>query len=159
MPRRSLVCWANTYLNDSRRSPSSLRRLESFSRTSSLTWFWFVSKTVVFVGVGVVFASTIVVAMAVIVVVMAANVVAMPVIVVVMAAIVVAMPVIVVAMTVMGVLPFGRGWGDARISASSSWLEVLPHYLPLHPSVMVDSELVSPLLILLPFALLVVSVI
>jgi len=145
MPRRSLVCWANTYLNDSRRSPSSLRRLESFSRTSSLTWFWFVSKTVVFVGVGVVFASTIVVAMAVIVVVMAA--------------IVVAMPVIVVAMTVMGVLPFGRGWGDARISASSSWLEVLPHYLPLHPSVMVDSELVSPLLILLPFALLVVSVI
>ncbi len=152
MPRRSLVCWANTYLNDSRRSPSSLRRLESFSRTSSLTWFWFVSKTVVFVGVGVVFASTIVVAMAVIVV-------AMPVIVVVMAAIVVAMPVIVVAMTVMGVLPFGRGWGDARISASSSWLEVLPHYLPLHPSVMVDSELVSPLLILLPFALLVVSVI
>ena len=152
MPRRSLVCWANTYLNDSRRSPSSLRRLESFSRTSSLTWFWFVSKTVVFVGVGVVFASTIVVVMAVIVV-------AMPVIVVVMAAIVVAMPVIVVAMTVMGVLPFGRGWGDARISASSSWLEVLPHYLPLHPSVMVDSELVSPLLILLPFALLVVSVI
>ena len=99
----------------------------------------------VFVGVGVVFASTIVVAMAVIVVAMAA--------------IVVAMPVIVVAMTVMGVLPFGRGWGDARISASSSWLEVLPHYLPLHPSVMVDSELVSPLLILLPFALLVVSVI
>ena len=152
MPRRSLVCWANTYLNDSRRSPSSLRRLESFSRTSSLTWFWFVSKTVVFVGVGVVFASTIVVAMAAIVV-------AMPVTVVVMAAIVVAMPVIVVAMTVMGVLPFGRGWGDARISASSSWLEVLPHYLPLHPSVMVDSELVSPLLILLPFALLVVSVI
>ena len=145
MPRRSLVCWANTYLTCSRRSPSSLRRLESFSRTSSLTWFWFVSKTVVFVGVGVVFASTIVVAMAVIVVVMAA--------------IVVAMPVIVVAMTVMGVLPFGRGWGDARISASSSWLEVLPHYLPLHPSVMVDSELVSPLLILLPFALLVVSVI
>ena len=36
------------------------------------------------------------------------------------------------------VLPFGRDWGDSRISASSSWPEGLPNYLTQRPSVMAD---------------------
>ena len=56
------------------------------------------------------------------------------------------------------VLPFGRDWGDYRRSTSSSWPEVPPNYLTRRPSVMADAELASPLLALLPFALLVVVV-
>ena len=94
-----------------------------------MTWFWFVFAVGAYV-------STIVVAM--------------PEIVVAMAVIVVAMAVIVV-----DVLPFGRDWGDYRRSASSSWPEGLPNYLTRLPSVMEDAELASPLLALLPFALLI----
>ena len=57
------------------------------------------------------------------------------------------------------VLPFGRDWGDARISASSSWPEGLPNYLPQPPSVMEDAELASPLLLLVVFVLPVVVVV
>ena len=39
---------------------------------------------------------------------------------------------------VLEVLPFGRDWGDSRISASSSWPEGLPNYLTQRPSVMED---------------------
>ena len=36
------------------------------------------------------------------------------------------------------VLPFGRDWGDSRISANFSWPEGLPNYLTQRPSVMAD---------------------
>ena len=96
-----------------------------------MTWFWFVFAVGVFVSTIGDFVSTIVVAMP---------------------EIVVAMAVIVV-----GVLPFGRDWGDYRRSASSSWPEGLPNYLTQPPFVViVVVELLSPLLALLPFALLIV---
>ena len=64
--------------------------------------------------------------------------------------------VMVKAEIVVGVLPFERDWGDYRRFASSSWPEGLPNYLTRLPSVMEDAELASPLLALLPFALLIV---
>ena len=57
------------------------------------------------------------------------------------------------------VLPFGRDWGDYRRSASFSWPEGLPNYLPQPPSVMEDAELASPLLLLVAFLLPVVVVV
>ena len=103
-----------------------------------MTWFWFVFAVGVFVSTIGDFVSTIVVFVS---------------------TIVVAMPEIVVAMAVIvvGVLPFGRDWGDYRRSASSSWPEGLPNYLTQPPFVViVVVELLSPLLALLPFALLIV---
>ncbi len=39
------------------------------------------------------------------------------------------------------VLPFGRDWGDSRISANFSWPEGLPNYLTQRPAVGGDGEL------------------
>ena len=56
------------------------------------------------------------------------------------------------------VLPFGRDWGDSRISANFSWPEGLPNYLTQRPSVMADQELAFPPLLLVAFVLPVVVV-
>ncbi len=46
--------------------------------------------------------------------------------------------VMVKAEIVLEVLPFGRDWGDSRISANFSLPEGLPNYLTQRPSVMAD---------------------